>query len=279
MIIDAHHHLWDPADRPYPWMDDSVAPIRRRFDVDDLRAATQDTGVTRTIVVQAVHDPGETAWLLEQPAPVAGVVGWVDLTAPDVADRIAAIRALPGGDRLVGIRHLAQDEPDPGWLGRPDVARGVRVLAGSGLVFDLLVRAREHSAALALVDAVPDASFVLDHAGKPSIDTGDPAWRGRMADFAARPNVTCKVSGLLTEAGPNWRDRPVDRYVREVVEQFGPERSLFGSDWPVSTLATGYAAVVQRTTDALADLSTTEHDAVFGGTAERIYLVPRTTQT
>lgn len=279
MIIDAHHHLWDPADRPYPWMDDSVAPIRRRFDVDDLRAATQDTGVTRTIVVQAVHDPDETAWLLEQPRPVAGVVGWVDLTAPDVTDRIAAVRALPGGDRLVGIRHLAQDEPDPGWLGRPDVARGVRALAGAGLVFDLLVRAREHSAALALVDAVPDASFVLDHAGKPSIDTGDPAWLGRMAEFAARPNVTCKVSGLLTEAGPDWRDRPVDRYVREVVEQFGPERSLFGSDWPVSTLATGYAAVVQRTTDALADLSTTEHDAVFGGTAERIYLVPRTTQT
>lgn len=279
MIIDAHHHLWDPADRPYPWMDDSVAPIRRRFDVDDLRAATQDTGVTRTIVVQAVHDPDETAWLLEQPRPVAGVVGWVDLTAPDVADRIAAVRALPGGDRLVGIRHLAQDEPDPGWLGRPDVARGVRALAGSGLVFDLLVRAREHSAALALIDAIPDASFVLDHAGKPSIDTGDPAWRGRMADFAARPNVSCKVSGLLTEAGPDWRDRPVDRYVREVVEQFGPYRALFGSDWPVSTLATGYAEVVQRTTDALADLSTTEHDAVFGGTAERIYLVPRTTQT
>lgn len=142
MIIDAHHHLWDPADRPYPWMDDSVAPIRRRFDVDDLRAATRDTGVTRTIVVQAVHDPGETAWLLEQPGPVAGVVGWVDLTAPDVADRIAAVRALPGGQRLAGIRHQAQDEPDPGWLARPDVARGVRALAGAGLVFDVLVRAR-----------------------------------------------------------------------------------------------------------------------------------------
>ena len=279
MIIDAHHHLWDPTDRPYPWMDDSVAPIRRRFDVDDLRAATQDTGVTRTIVVQAVHDPGETVWLLEQPAPVAGVVGWVDLTAPDVVDRIAAVRALPGGDRLVGIRHLAQDEPDPDWLGRPDVTRGVRALADAGLVFDVLVRAREHTAALALIDTVPGASFVLDHAGKPSIDTGDPAWLGRMTDFAARPNVTCKVSGLFTEAGPDWRDRPVDRYAREVVEQFGPDRSLFGSDWPVSTLATGYADVVQRTTAALADLSTTEHDAVFGGTAERIYLVPRTTQT
>ncbi|MBF4607784.1 amidohydrolase family protein [Curtobacterium sp. VKM Ac-1393] len=279
MIIDAHHHLWDPADRPYPWMDDSVAPIRRRFDVDDLRAATQDTGVTRTIVVQAVHDPDETAWLLEQPGPVAGVVGWVDLTAADVVDRIAAVRARPGGERLVGIRHLVQDEPDPYWLARPDVARGVRALADAGLVFDVLVRAREHAAALALIDAVPGASFVLDHAGKPSIDSGDPAWRGRMADFAARPNVVGKVSGLFTEAGQDWQDRPVARYIREVVEQFGPERSLFGSDWPVSTLATGYADVVQRTTAALADLTADERDAVFRRTAERIYLVREVEQT
>lgn len=279
MIIDAHHHLWDPADRPYPWMDDSVAPIRRRFDVGDLRAATQDTGVTRTVVVQAVHDPGETAWLLEQPGPVAGVVGWVDLTAPDVADRIAVVRALPGGDRLVGIRHLAQDEPDPDWLARPDVARGVRGLADAGLVFDVLVRAREHTAALALIDAVPGASFVLDHAGKPTIDTGDPAWRGRMADFAARPNVTCKVSGLFTEAGPDWQDRPVEQYAREVVEQFGPDRAMFGSDWPVSSLATGYADVARRTTEALADLTEDERDAVFRGTAERIYLVRTLEQT
>lgn len=279
VIIDAHHHLWNPADRPYPWMDDSVAPIRRRFDVDDLRAATQGTGVTRTIVVQAVHDPGETAWLLEQPGPVAGVVGWVDLTAPDVTDRIAAVRALPGGERLVGIRHQAQDEPDADWLARPDVVRGVHALAAAGLVFDVLVRAREHAAAVTLIDAVLEASFVLDHAGKPSIDPGDPTWRGRMTDFAARPNVTCKVSGLFTEAGPDWRDRPVDRYVREVVEQFGPERSMFGSDWPVSTLATGYADVVQRTTAALADLSTNEHESVLSGTAERVYLVRGRTQT
>lgn len=279
VIIDAHHHLWNPADRPYPWMDDSVAPIRRRFDVDDLRAATQGTGVTRTIVVQAVHDPGETAWLLEQPGPVAGVVGWVDLTAPDVTDRIAAVRALPGGERLVGIRHQAQDEPDADWLARPDVVRGVHALAAAGLAYDVLVRAREHAAALTLIDAVPEASFVLDHAGKPSIDTGDPTWRGRLTDFAARPNVTCKVSGLFTEAGSDWRDRPVDRYVREVVEQFRPERSMFGSDWPVSTLATGYADVVQRTTAALADLSTTEHEAVLSGTAERVYLVRGRTQT
>ncbi|WIB42233.1 amidohydrolase family protein [Curtobacterium sp. MCLR17_058] len=284
MIIDAHHHLWDPADRPYPWMDDSVAPIRRRFDVDDLRAAARSTDVTRTIVVQAVHDPGETAWLLEQPEPVAGVVGWVDLTAPDVVDRIAALIAGSGGDRpastrLVGIRHQAHDEPDPDWLARPEVVRGVRAVAAAGLVFDVLVRAREHRAALALLDAVPEGSFVLDHAGKPDIAGGDPGWVSRIDDFAARPNVACKVSGLFTEAGPEWRRQPVDRYVRAVVERFGPERSLFGSDWPVSTLATTYDDVVRRTTDALADLTPDERQSVLSGTAERTYLHGRTLST
>ncbi|WP_416394300.1 MULTISPECIES: amidohydrolase family protein [unclassified Curtobacterium] len=279
MIIDAHHHLWDPADRPYPWMDDSVAPIRRRFDVDDLRRATAGTDVRRTIAVQAVHDADETAWLLAQPAPVAGVVGWVDLTASDVADRLASIRSSTGGDRLVGIRHQAQDEPDPAWLARPEVVRGVRAVASAGLAFDLLVRAREHEAAVALVDAVPEGSFILDHAGKPTIDTGDSAWPDRMRELAARPNVTCKVSGLLTEAGTDWRERPVARYARMVVEHFGPDRSLFGSDWPVSTLAAGYAEVLRTTGDALADLSSTERDAVFRGTAERVYLAGAPTQT
>lgn len=271
MIIDAHHHLWDPADRPYAWMDDSVAPIRRRFDVDDLRTVTAGTDVTRTVVVQATHDPGETTWLLAQPAPVAAVVGWVDLTAPDVADRLAAI-AHP---RLVGTRHLAQDEPDPAWLVRPEVVRGVRALADAGLVFDLLVRAREHDAALALVDAVPEASFVLDHAGKPSIATGDPGWSARMRAFAARPNVVCKVSGLFTEAGDEWRERPVGRHLREVVETFGADRSAFGSDWPVSSLATDYAEVLRGTQHALADLTAVEQDAVFRRTAERVYLSGR----
>jgi L-fuconolactonase len=280
VIIDAHHHLWDPTDRPYPWMDDSVAPIRRRFDTDDLRAVTRDTDVTRTVVVQAVHDPGETAWLLAQPDPVAGVVGWVDLTAPDVHERLAAV-AHP---RLVGIRHQAQDEPDPDWLARPDVIRGVRALAAAGLVFDLLVRDREHRAALALVDAAPETVFVLDHAGKPAIardGDGDAtgAWRARMRDFAARPNVTCKVSGLLTEAGDDWRDRPVARYAREAVETFGPDRAVFGSDWPVSTLATDYAEVLATTESALGDLAPTDRAAVFRGTAERVYLARTTPQT
>lgn len=294
MIIDAHHHLWDPADRAYPWMDDSVAAIDRRFDVDDLRAATTGTDVTATIVVQAVHDEDETAFLLAQPSPVVGVVGWVDLTAPDVADRLARLLedrptrsaagpaarpSAPITPALIGIRHQAQDEPDPDWLARPEVVRGVGAVAGAGLAYDLLVRAREHAAALALVDAVPGARFVLDHAGKPDIAAGDAEWRQRMADFAARPNVVCKVSGLLTEAGPDWRDRPVARYAHEVVEVFGPDRTLFGSDWPVSTLATDYAEVLGTVQDALADLTADERDMVFRRTAGATYLAPRSIQT
>lgn len=285
MTVDAHHHLWDPSERAYPWMDDSVAPIRRRFDADDLRAAVAGTDVTATIAVQAVHDPDETAWLLTQPAPVVGVVGWVDLTAPDVVDRLAALVDLEreGGPRLVGIRHLAHDEPDREWLARDDVVAGVRVLAAAGLPFDLLVRDREHAAAVTLVDAVPDGVFVLDHAGKPDIAHDDTdvaiAWRARMDDLAARPNVLCKVSGLVTEAGADWRDRPVARYARQVVEAFGPDRSLFGSDWPVSTLQGDYAEVLRTASDALADLSDDERDAVFRRTAERVYLAEAPPQT
>lgn len=300
MIIDAHHHLWDPADRPYPWMTDEVAAIRRRFDLDDLSAALVGTGVSSTVVVQAVPDAGETEALLEAaagPGPVAGVVGWVDLTAADVADVVAGLQSgsatvvASGGrvtlrhgrearGRLVGIRHQAHDEPDAGWLGRPDVIRGVSAVAAAGLPFDLLVRSREHDAALALVDAVPEATFVLDHAGKPPIvdDTGGApgravadAWRARMRDFARRPNVVGKVSGLLTEGGLSWRDRPVTRYVRELVEVLGPERSMFGSDWPVSTLAASYGEVVAVTVGALADLSGAEAAAVLQGTARRVY--------
>lgn len=272
-------------------MDDTVAPIRRRFDASDLRAVTAPAGVTATIVVQAVHDPGETAWLLAQPEPVAGVVGWVDLTAPDVADRLAALRTAGAGEQqrgshppLVGIRHQAQDERDPSWLAREDVIRGVRAVAAAGLAFDILIRGpREHKAARTLVDAVPDGVFVLDHAGKPDIahDDTDTAidWRARMRDFAARPNVACKISGLLTEAGDDWRNRPVARYAREAVELFGPDRSMWGSDWPVSTLAADYGTTLRTTTDALADLSDTERAAVFGGTAERVYLAGAQRQT
>jgi predicted TIM-barrel fold metal-dependent hydrolase len=276
VIIDAHHHLWDPAERDYPWMDDSVAPIRRRFDERDLARATASAGVSATIVVQAAHDAEETRWLRDRGAPVVGVVGWTDLEAPDVEDALDRLIAQPSRAPLVGIRHQAQDEPDPEWLARPAVVRGVRALARRGLVFDLLVREREHGAALVLLDAVPEGAFVLDHAEKPRIAHASTpelarAWAARMVELAERPNVTCKLSGLYLEAGRRWRDDVVESFALRAVDAFGPARTMFGSDWPVSTLVTDYADVVARSFAALDSLTTGERDLVGAGTAARVY--------
>ncbi|WIB62143.1 amidohydrolase family protein (plasmid) [Curtobacterium sp. MCLR17_007] len=281
-MIDAHHHLWDPGDRPYPWMEASVAAIARPFRDADLRdalagAVTAGTTVSGTVVVQAAHDIGETRWLLDREPPVLGVVGWVDLQPPDVADVLDELHATPGRVPLVGLRHMAQNEPDPAWLARPDVVRGVGLATRAGLTMDLLVRSREARAALALVDATPDGTFVLDHAAKPRIDVSGPGepgfadWAALLTAFAARPNVVCKLSGLFTEAGPDWARRPVRAHVDRILEVFGPARTLFGSDWPVSSLRMPYGAVVERTVAMLDALSPTERADVLGGTARRAY--------
>lgn len=260
--VDAHHHLWDTATRDYPWMDGPWAdPLRGRFDVTRYTAAT---GATASVAVQAVMDEDETLELLA--APVAGVVGWTDLTASNVAGRLAELRAA---GPLVGIRHQAQDEPDAGWLTRPEVVRGVAAVGAAGLVYDLLVRPPQAAAALALARRLPDVSFVLDHAGKPDIAGGvwEP-WASWITDLAALPNVTVKLSGLVTEAGPDWKAPDVLPYARHVLSAFGPDRVMYGSDWPVCTLAASPGQV-----RALAEEAVPPEDrkAVFGETARRVY--------
>jgi L-fuconolactonase len=273
-VVDAHHHLWDPAVRAYEWMDDSVAVINRRFDVADLEHALAPAPVTATIVVQAKSSIGETRDLLgisAMPNPVTGVVGWVDLTAADVTDRLAELGELPG--RLVGIRHQTHDEPDPGWLLRDDVLRGLAAVRDAGLAFDLLIRRREGKAAIRLAELIPDLPLVLDHAGKPSISAGEwETWREWVRRLAAHEQVTCKVSGLVTEASPGaWRSQSVAAYAVEVLDVFGADRSLFGSDWPVCMLAASYAEVYGLAAAAATTLSVSERNAFFGGTAERVY--------
>lgn len=270
MLIDAHHHLWDTATRDYPWMDGPWAdPIRGRFDQARYAKLAADHQVTGSIVVQALHSLDETRELLSTAAagPVKGVVGWVDLTAPDVADTIAALSGP-----LVGVRHQAQDEPDPNWLTRPDVRSGLHALSEAGLVYDLLVKPPQADAALAIARACPDLQFVLDHAGKPDIAGGawEP-WATWITALAALPNVTAKLSGLVTEAGPDWKPSGVLPYARHVIDAFGPSRVMFGSDWPVATLATTYDTVLDLAEQATGDLSRTEHDQVFGETACRVY--------
>jgi L-fuconolactonase len=277
-IVDAHHHLWDPVDRSYPWLDAEVlAPIRKRYGLAELRAHTERAGVTRTVLVQTVPDVDETRQLLAIAAAsdglVAGVVGWVDLTDPGVAGALERLRAAPGGQRLVGIRHQVQDEPDPRWLVRPDVVRGLRAVAAADLAFDLLVLPHQLEAATTAVAQVRKGRFVLDHAAKPPVRSGavEP-WATRLRRLAAHPHVACKLSGLVTEA--DWRGWHVGQlrpYALQVLAAFGPARVMAGSDWPVCELAATYEQVWDATAQLVAELSAGERDDVLAGVAARSY--------
>jgi len=276
MIVDAHHHFWDPATADYPWLTDELASIRRAFGPADLAPELEAAGVEATVLVQTRSSVDETVEFLATAATtsfVRGVVGWVDLTDPAVTDVIARLRDAPGGDRLVGIRHQAHDEPDPDWLVRDDVVRGIAAVGSAGLVYDLLVRPRELPAALALARRLPDVRFVIDHLAKPAIASGELGpWDARMATFRELDHVSCKVSGMVTEADwSSWKPRDLQPYVDQVVDVFGPNRLLFGSDWPVCLLAASYGEVVAAARDTLAGLSESERAQVFGGTAATAY--------
>ncbi len=274
--IDSHHHFWDPDRATYPWMTDDLAPIRRRFGPADLRPLIDGMRISRTILVQTRSSTNETEEFIATAAAerfIAGVVGWVDLTDPAVADEIARLRAAPGGDRLVGIRHQVQDEPDPEWLARPDVRRGLAAVASAGLAYDLLVRPRELSAAFDAAAALPDLRFVVDHIGKPRIAAAEmEPWAGRIRSMAELPNVACKLSGLVTEAAwGSWTTVDLHPYVDAVLDAFGPERLMFGSDWPVCLLAASYDRVVSADRELLAALSADERARIFGVTAMEVY--------
>jgi len=274
--IDAHHHVWDLAARPQPWTDDLPA-LRRSFSFAELAPALAEHDIDGTIVVHTVDSLAETGELLALAAAeplVAGVVGWFDLAAHDLDDVLARTRALPGGDRLVGARHQLQVEPDKAWLARPEVTRGLRTLARHGLVYDLVISPEQLPAATAVVAALPEVSFVLDHAGKPPIASGDlGAWREDVARLASCPNVAVKLSGLVTEADwQRWSVADLRPVADAVLDAFGTERTMFGSDWPVSLLAgADYGTVVRAFEETVAGLGPAERDQVWGGTARAVY--------
>ena len=273
MVVDSHHHLLDPAHRDYPWMGgDALTPIRRRFDAGDLKPLLDANGVDRTVVVQTVSSLEETREFLQAAAEnefIGGVVGWVDLTDRSVAKTLAELKRSQGGAFLVGIRHQVHDEPDPEWLLREDVQRGIAAVGEADLVYDVLVRTRELPAGLETVERHPGMRFVIDHAAKPRIAAGawDAAWEQALAPMADHPNVSCKLSGLVTEADwKAWTPEQMEPYVNKVLEWFGPERCMFGSDWPVCLLAASYKEVVEAMQSLVGD------DAnVFGETATRVY--------
>ncbi|MFD7620508.1 amidohydrolase family protein [Streptomyces sp. NPDC059802] len=276
-IVDAHHHAWDLSVRDQDWITgDELAPLRRDFTLSDLEPEARAVGVDATVLVQTVTVAEETPEFLALARDsdlVAGVVGWCDLTAPDVADTLAALRELPGGDRLVGIRHQVQGEPDPAWLLRPDVRRGLRAVADAGLVYDLVVQARQLPATVQAAALLPELTFVLDHAGKPPVAAGGlRPWAEDVRALAARPNTVCKLSGLVTEADVrSWTVRDLRPYADTVLDAFGPDRLMFGSDWPVCRLAATYEEVVDAARSLTDALTADERARVLATTAERVY--------
>ncbi|MFF3839175.1 amidohydrolase family protein [Streptomyces sp. NPDC001930] len=276
-IVDAHHHVWDLSVRDQDWItDDELAPLRRDFALADLEREVAAAGVAATVLVQTVTVAEETPELLALAAEnhfVSGVVGWTDLTAPDVADELALLRELPGGEKLVAIRHQVQSEPDPLWLLRRDVLRGLDAVAAAGLAYDLVVLPRQLPAAANAAFLVPHLTFVLDHLGKPPVATGElQPWAQDLHALAALPNTVAKVSGLVTEARwDSWSPDDLRPYTGTALEAFGADRLMFGSDWPVCLLAATYGEVVDAAEELTADLSGPERAAFFGGTAERVY--------
>ncbi|MFI7550927.1 amidohydrolase family protein [Micromonospora sediminimaris] len=276
-IVDAHHHLWVRARHPQPWIDPvTMATIDADFELADLAPLARAAGVTSTVVVQSIASARETVDLLRVAADdvlVGGVVGWVDLTADDVADRLDRLRAAPGGQRLVGIRHLVQSETDPAYLDRPDVRRGIAAVGVAGLVFDLLVRQHQLPMAARLAHDLPEVRFVLDHLGKPALGTPEfDNWKRDLRTLAKAANTTAKVSGLTTEVPRSpWSTADLRPAVDHAFDVFGPQRLMFGSDWPVSLLATSYPRWIEAVTELLGDLDPTGRAAFWGGTARRSY--------
>jgi L-fuconolactonase len=283
-VIDSHHHVWDVAAHHQPWLasDEILAPLRRKFTVGDLAPLAAAEGVTATVVVQTVTEPWETPELLALAAgdgPVAAVVGWVDLTAPDVADVVAGLRELPGGGALAAIRHPVLIEPDPDWLARPAVLRGLAAVAAAGLACDVVGEPRHLAAAATAAASLPQLTFVVDHLGNPGTSPGaslaDGPWAAAFARLAALPNVVAKLSGVLSEPPPAGAGPGSVAHLRPVCDLalagFGPDRLMFGSDWPVCTLGASYGQVCAAARAVTAGLSPAEQNAIFSGTARRIY--------
>lgn len=272
MRIDAHQHFWKFDPVRDAWITEDMVVIRGDFLPADLKPLLDDLDIQGSVAVQADQSEAETRFLLElsERHPfVLGVVGWVDLLGPDLEDRLAH---FSGTDRFCGVRHIAQAEAD-GFLAQDEVVARIGVLSDFDLTYDILIYPQQLPAALELVDRLPNQKFVLDHAAKPMIASGrlEP-WAAQVRALADHPHVWCKVSGLVTEAVWNqWSPDQFAPYLETVFEAFGPDRLMFGSDWPVCLLAGGYEEVHALIDDFTRDLSESERQGLFGGNAAAFY--------
>jgi L-fuconolactonase len=272
-FVDAHHHVWSLARGDYGWLTPDLAPIYRDFSLKDLAPLREQANVAATVLVQAAPTVEETRYLLDVGARshgvVKGVVGWVDLGAPDA---IPTLTRLARNPLLKGVRPMLQDLPDIAWILRAEVGKTLAALPRLSLRFDALVKPAQLPALLTMLDRHPDLAVVIDHGAKPDIRQGmwEP-WARLMRVAAENPRVRCKVSGLVTEAGPGWTIDLLRRYFDFLVETFGPQRLMWGSDWPVLNLAATYQSWYAATVALTAGWSAEDRAALMGGTARRFY--------
>jgi L-fuconolactonase len=272
MRLDAHQHFWRYDAGRDAWITDEMRAIRHDFLPADIAPLLASNGIDGCIAVQADQSDAETFFLLDlarEHAFIKGVVGWVDLRSPRLDATLEHFFQEP---RLRGVRHVAQAEPDD-FLTREDVIQGIELVGRAGLTYDILIVERQMPAALTLTARLPDQPFVLDHLGKPSIREGSlEPWAGWLRELGRRPNVCCKLSGLVTEADwTRWHSADLRPYLDVALEAFGPDRVMFGSDWPVCLVAASYDQVVGTIAELAGELSTDEQAAIFGGNATRVY--------
>ena len=273
MKIDAHHHFWNYEPVEYGWIDDSMKAIQRDFMPEELQEEIATAGVDGVVSVQARQSLAETEWLLQLAAKydfIKGVVGWMDLVSPKVS---AELERFAASRKLKSVRHVVQGEADDNFILRRDFNRGVGELHKFALAYDILIFERHLPQTIRFVDAHPNQVFVLNHLAKPRIKDGrlEP-WNQNVFELAKRPNVYCKVSGLVTEADcATWTEAQLRPYFDPALEGFGPRRLMFGSDWPVCLVACGYGRWHQLVSSWLAELSADEQERVLGGTAMEAY--------
>lgn len=275
MRVDAHHHVWCLNRGDYDWLKPTPAlsPIYRDFELAELRPALRAAGVNATVLVQAAPTSAETRFLLDvarnSSGLVRGVVGWADLEGADAPD---ALRSLANDPLLKSVRPMLQDLSDPSWIARPEVQPALAALPSLGLRLDALVTPRELKPLLATLERHPDLAVVVDHCAKPDVANGAwQPWADDLAAIARRTGACCKLSGLVTESGLSWSVDALRPYVAHVLDAFGSERVIWGSDWPVLTLAASYGAWVEACDELLAGLTQAERDAIYGGNARRFY--------
>ena len=271
--VDSHHHFWDLDRMHYAWMPPGDNVLKRNYLPDDMRPLLKRNGIDRTVLVQAHESLDEARWLVdlaESDDFIAGAVVWVDLVDPGVGCVLDELMSRSG---LVGVRHGVEHDPDQAWLTRPASIRGLRELADRGIRYDVLTRPHQLPHVLPIADKVPGLKMVIDHISKPPIaDGGMEPWASDIARVAEIPGVYCKVSGMVTEADhANWKPDDLKPYVRHVVDVFGSDRLMFGSDWPVCLLASSYDDVVKAALEAVGGIGDEERTKLMGRNAIDFY--------